>query len=170
MRWLLTRFASLVGTIVAALAGAAASQTLGFIYAYQQRLGGHLDEARRMLDEVRSGAMAAPISEPAAHQQLLAELSHRVDGLRAAYDAIAGAGVFAKPAVFAAHLDYDIAAATMKAFTPTIPIDPASLVFAFLGLAIGWALWQAGEGAVAAMCGRRRAAGPRRLPSGRRPG
>ena len=38
---------SLVGTIIAAIAGLLASQMIAFINAYLQRLGGHLDEARR---------------------------------------------------------------------------------------------------------------------------
>jgi hypothetical protein len=169
MRWLLARVSSLFGTIVAAVCAAAASQTLAFIYAYQQRLGGHLDEAQRSLDGLRSGTIAAA-SDPAARQQLLAEFAHRAADLRAAYDAIAQAGVFAKPASFVAHADYAIASATLNAFTPTVPVDLPSLVFALAGLALGWIAWQSGESAVVRLSRRRRARRSARLPSARSPG
>jgi hypothetical protein len=170
MRWLLARFASLLGHILAALSGAAASQTLAFIYAYQQRLGGHLDEAQRTLDGLRDGTMASAAADPAARQQLMEEFARRVADLRTAYDAIANAGVFAKPAAFAAHADYAVASATLNAFTPAVPVDLPSLVFALAGLAVGWAVWQAGEAAVGRLARRRRLRRADRLPSGRRSG
>lgn len=171
MRWLLARFASLLGTIVAAVSGAAASQTLAFIYAYEQRLGGHLDEAQRTLDGLRAGTIAAVTPDPAMRHELVVEFAHRIAALRADYDAIAHANVFAKPAVFAAHADYAIAAATLNTFTPTIPVDLPSLVFALAGLTLGWAVWQAGEGIVGRLSGQRHRNGRSdRLPSGRRTG
>ena len=163
--------AGYVRNVVAAVSGAAASQTLAFIYAYEQRLGGHLDEAQRTLDGLRAGTIAAATPNPAMRQELVAEFAHRVAELRAGYDAIAQASVFAKPAVFAAHADYAIASATLDAFTPTVPVDLPSLIFALAGLAVGWAVWQTGEGVVGRLSARRRRVGRSHgLPSGRRPG
>lgn len=141
MQWAFRKLAALAGTIVAATAGAGASQIMAFIQVYLQRLGGHIDELRRTLDGLQSGAIGKGISDGAARQQLVDSFAHRLGELETARDAIAHAGAFAKPAIFAMHVDPEIAAATMDAFTPAVPLDTPSIVFALAGMALGWVIF-----------------------------
>lgn len=155
MRWMFAKLVSLIGTIAAALLGAAASQTLAFINAYQQRLGGHVDEARRTLQGIQHGTLAGPPTDPAARDQLAQVFTHRLAELQEAHQAILQAGVFRKPMAFIGHMDREIASATLDAFTPAVPLDLPSLVFALAGIAIGWALWETGRGAAGSLVRRR---------------
>lgn len=160
MRWLFGKLVALAGTVLAALAGAAASQSLAFIHAYLQRLGGHLDEARRTLAGLRSGELTGTALDPVARDQLIASFQHRVAELDASRAAIDDAGVFAKPFVFLAHYDRTIAAAAMDRFTPAVPLDLPSLVFAFAALLLVWLVWESGRGAIGRRRERRRTAAP----------
>ena len=136
MEWLLRKLDTLIGAVFAGIAGAAASQLRAFMVQYLQRLGGHVDEARRAYDAVLNGeryqAMAAPARELIAQDAL-----NRLDELRGAHDAIQGAGLLAKPFIFASHLDLAIAGRTWETFTPALPVDLAGLVYAAMGLLVG---------------------------------
>ena len=114
-----------------AVAGAALlSQGPEFIQQYQQRLGGHLDEARLMLKQVP--ALAARVAE-----------------LTQAHDALAKSQGFAKPWMLARHLQADIAWTALGNFRPAAPLTLEGVYYASLGLvlAVGlaWlhlALWR----------------------------
>ena len=66
-----------------------------------------------------------------------------MDYLETAQSAIAHSGPFTKPANFISHMDNDIALATLHAFTPSLPLDVPSLIFAGLGIVLGLLLWGA---------------------------
>lgn len=129
------------GAGVAGTAGAAASQTQAYVQAYLQRLGGHLDEARRTLDGLQSGAIGNGITDQAARNQLIDSFAHRVGELEAARAAIQQAGPFTRPFQLAAHLDDAIARAALDNFTPAIPVDAPSLIFAAAGVIVGFVIW-----------------------------
>src|SRR5580658_9093907 len=93
------------------------SQIPEFMQQYLQRLGGHLDEARRQLGQLREVAVQSNVTldqliantsanaDPAVARLggVLRETAARVDILTADSLAIQGASLFAKPFVFLRH-------------------------------------------------------------------
>ncbi|HEY4135759.1 MAG TPA: DUF2937 family protein [Alphaproteobacteria bacterium] len=140
MSWLLRKFDSLAGTAVAATTGLAASQAQAFSAAYLQRLGGHLDEAKLTLEKMRSGDY---LGQVAADMQaaMVTAAERRVEELRQAYDAIAGADPLWRPLTLLRDADPAIAKATFAVFQPALPLDSASLISALAGMVLGWLLY-----------------------------
>ena len=89
-----------------------------FLQQYLQRLAGHLDEARRLVEQ-------AP------------QLSGRVADLTLARDALANAAARAKPIAFARHPHVDIAWRTLDDFRPALPLTMEGLAWAVVGVVIG---------------------------------
>ena len=148
MGWLLEKTDRLVGTIFAAAAGVAASQFQAFVLAYLQRLGGHLDEARRMareLDLRRSAGEAAP------SEQVTSMLQQRIAELETAIRAIEQANPYLKPVAFFMHMDTEIAAAAAVNFTPALPLNAPSAIYAFAGAVLGWIVWELAKWPVTAL-------------------
>jgi hypothetical protein len=141
MNWLLGTFDRLIGTVIAAVTGLAASQTQAFIQAYLQRLGGHLDEARTSYEKLQSGQFL-PGADALSQQRMAEAFGHRVDELSQAYSAIADADVFERPFRFIAHMDRAIAEATLTNFNPSLPLDSASLVYSLIGIMLGWLIYE----------------------------
>jgi hypothetical protein len=131
------------------------SQLPEFFQQYLQRLGGHLDEARRQLEQFRltaaqSGmtldrliADAGSQQDPALARlgQVMADTSHRVDELAAAESALHGSSAWSRPFVFFRHLDPAIARATWAVFRPAVPTTLEGLAYAGLGLVVMLALY-----------------------------
>ncbi len=124
------RIDRLIAAGLATLAGGAGSQLIAFVQQYQQRLGGHLDEA--LLFQQRILALAGGDGG----ERLVEAAAARVAELQRAADAIAGAGPFAKPFVVLGHLDRAIAAGTLKDFQPALALDSASLGYTAAGAAL----------------------------------
>lgn len=99
----------------ACLGAALFSQIPAFLQQYLQRLGGHLDEARRL-------------REQAPH------LLTRVDELRMAHDSLLMAEPLAKPFVALRHLQKDIALRAFEFFQPALPLTLEGLLYAGTGL------------------------------------
>jgi len=159
MGWVLDKIDRLAGTLFAALLGVAASQFQAFVQAYLQRLGGHLDEARRMAHEFET---RGGVGDAAPGEQVVAVLQQRIAELEAAIRAIGEANPYMKPVAFFAHMDPDIAAAAAKNFTPALPLDTPGLVYAFAGAILGWAVWEIVKWPVRAALSRDRSGGPER--------
>jgi len=131
------------------------SQLPEFIQQYVQRLGGHLDEARRQLGQfqeiaAKSGLtfdqlMAKSQDNPEATVARLGRLMHdtadRVDALSAADAAIRDASVFSRPLVFLRHVDLSIARATWSVFKPAVPTTIEGMVYAAIGVLVILALY-----------------------------
>jgi len=94
------------------------AQAPEFLQQYLQRLGGHLDEARRMVEQ-------AP------------QLAARVAELAVARDALTGAAAWAKPVAFLRHPHIDIAWRTLDDFRPALPLTVEGLAWAVAGVVIG---------------------------------
>ena len=141
MEWLLRKVDTLTGAFVAGAGGAAASQLQAFILQYLQRLGGHVDEARRAYDAILTGeryqAMAAPARDLIAQDAL-----GRLNDLEGARDAIQEAGLLTKPFAFIAHIDLEVARGTWQSFAPVLPVDLAGLLYAGMGLVAGLVLYE----------------------------
>lgn len=143
MGWIANKLDSLAGTIIAVVTGVTSLQVPAFMHAYLQRLGGHLDEARLGLAAIKSGQVGSSIDEAVLRERLTIASQERVAYLETAQSAITDAGPFTKPVSFVAHMDNDIALATLHAFTPSLPLDVPSLVFAMVGIILGWLVWAA---------------------------
>ena len=141
MRWIVAKISTLIATVIAAIFGGAASQAVAFTNAYLQRLTGHLDEARRYLENLRSGEVGRIVTEPVARDQLLEVFQRRVTDLEAARDAIVNANAFMKPIICFYNFEEDIGSGTLDSFVPAIPLDLPSLVYGVVGIAIGLLLW-----------------------------
>jgi hypothetical protein len=141
MHWIAARLSVLLTTLFAVITGATMSQSVAFTNAYLQRLGGHIDEAKRQLESVRAGDIGQLVTEPATREQLLEIFQRRVSDLEAAREAIANANVFVKPLTCLFNLDAEIASGTMSAFVFSVPLDIAGLFYGLLGFAVGWGLW-----------------------------
>jgi hypothetical protein len=108
-----------------------ATQLPAFIHQYLQRLGGHLDEARRGVANLR-----------------LADL-------QSAYDALRGADALHQPFVFFNHLDIEIARRVLSDFHPALPFDTVSLIYGASGLFFGLAVYEIVKLPVRLIFGRR---------------
>lgn len=142
MRWAWAKILTLIGAAIAALGAASAAQGPAFVQAYLQRLGGHIDEARRTLGELSGGSAARIVGDGEARDQLVGAFAERLDELEASRSVIEGAAPLWRPMALALHGDRDIASAAAEAFTPALPLDAASLLYALAGLILGWGVWE----------------------------
>lgn len=126
------------------------SQAPEFMQQYLQRLGGHLDEARRQLAHFKQIADQAGISldnfinqtsvnaEPTVAKLggVMKDTADRVSDLAAAQDALQHASLWTRPFVFFRHLDLGIAQGTWSAYQPGVPTTFEGLVYALLGMLV----------------------------------
>jgi hypothetical protein len=126
------------------------SQAPEFMQQYLQRLGGHLDEARRQLAHFQQVATQAGItlerlivqttanSEPTVAKLggVMRETAARVDTLAATQDALQHASLFTRPFVFLRHLDPGIAHGTWSIFKPAVPTTVEGLFYAIAGMLV----------------------------------
>ncbi|MFI5356580.1 MAG: DUF2937 family protein [Opitutales bacterium] len=126
------------------------SQAPEFMQQYLQRLGGHLDEARRQLahfqqvaaqagitlDRLISQTSASPEPTVAKLGGVISETTARVDTLAAAQSALQDASLWTRPFVFLRHLDPAIAHATWSIFKPAVPTTAEGLVYALAGMLV----------------------------------
>jgi len=147
----LDRVLCVVGTV-------AFSQIPEFMQQYVQRLGGHLDEARRQLGQFHNAAEQSGITldrliaqtssnSDAAVAKLggvMTEAVTRVDELQAAQNAILTASIWERPFVFLRNVDSDIARATWQIFKPAVPTTVEGLVYAGIGMLVLLLVYHAG--------------------------
>jgi hypothetical protein len=148
------------------------SQIPEFMQQYLQRLGGHLDEAKRQLLQFRHVAEQSGltldrlISQTVAnHDAAVAKLGGvmtdavvRVDTLQSAHDALLHASLWTRPFVFARHLDHEIARGVADVFKPAVPTTLEGLVYAAIGMVVMVSIYHFGlRYPVRAVARRRRA-------------
>ena len=129
----LDRVLCVLGTI-------AFSQIPEFMQQYLQRLGGHLDEARRQLSQFHTAADAAVAKLGGVMSGAVA----RVDELAAAQSAIQTASLWERPFVFMRNMDPQIARATWQIFKPAIPTTVEGLVYAAAWMFVLLTIYHAG--------------------------
>ena len=134
------------------------SQVPEFMQQYLQRLGGHLDEARRQLQQftdtaAQSGltlerfiAQTAANAEPAVAKLggVMTGTVERVADLAAAQTALQNATIWSRPFVFVARLDLPIARATWGIFKPAVPTTIEGLLYALAGMLVLLAFYHFG--------------------------
>jgi hypothetical protein len=150
------------------------SQLPEFFQQYVQRLGGHLAEAQRQLEQFRQAArqsglnldqLAADVGAQkdaaVAHLgRVIVETHARVDALAASEAALRNASAWARPFVFLGHVDPGIARGTWEAFKPAVPTTAEGLAYAAVGMVAMLAAYHVGVRALAASMRRRWAGGP----------
>lgn len=148
IRSVLSAVESVLDRVLCVLGALLFSQVPEFIQQYLQRLGGHVDEARRQLERLRTAAEqsgltldqlsahAAANSDPAVVRlgSVVGQAAGRVDSLAAAEQAIRGASAFARPFVFMRELDPAIARSTLAVFKPAMPTTLEGLAYAIFGM------------------------------------
>ena len=148
---LLDRALCVIGTVIF-------SQIPEFMQQYLQRLGGHLDEARRQLQQFHQTAEQSGLTldrliiqttanaDPAVAKLggVMTEAVTRVDTLAAAQAAIHDASLWTRPFVFLRHMDPAIAHATWSIFKPAVPTTLEGLVYAVSGMLVLLGLYHLG--------------------------
>lgn len=167
MSWIARKLDNLGSAVTGGSGGMALSQAPAYAHAYLQRLGGHIDEARRLVDRVRSGE-ALPTLDPDSRAQAVAELAGRVADLQAARDALMDAPAWLRPVLMLRHGDPTIAGRALEEFTPALPLDGASLAYTALGVVLALLAWELLKAPGAMALRRRRTTGDRRPAPGRR--
>lgn len=135
MSWIGRKFDNLGSAVAGAGGGMGLSQAPAYTHAYLQRLGGHLDEARRTLDLVERGVLVPDLT-PAEREQAVTGFAERVAELESTYAAIDQAPSLLQPLTMMRHADPDIAGRAWEAFTPAIPVDMPSLVYTAVGVLV----------------------------------
>lgn len=157
-RGFLSIFDSLTDRILCVVGAVLLSQGPEFMQQYLQRLGGHLDEARRQLAVFQKTADQAGltldkfISQTAANADpavaklggVMADAAERVTSLQSAHDTLLQAALWERPFVFVRHLDTGIARATAAVYQPAVPTTAEGLVYALAGMLLMLALYHFG--------------------------
>lgn len=134
------------------------SQAPEFMQQYLQRLGGHLDEARRQLAQfediaTQSGlTLARLIAQTSADRDaatarlggVMRDSLARVSELQSAHDSLAHASLVERPFVFLRHADLGIVEGTWHVFQPAVPTTVEGLVYALAGMLVLLALYHGG--------------------------
>jgi Protein of unknown function (DUF2937) len=138
----------LIDRVLCLLGAVAFCQLPEFIQQYLQRLGGHLDEARRQLAQFEAVAAQSQLTLPQFIERTAANTdtavarlggvmqsaADRVTELSAAESALRNASLWEKPFVFFSHLDPSIASATLDVYKPAVPTTVEGLVYAAAGM------------------------------------
>jgi hypothetical protein len=144
--------------VLCVLGTVAFSQIPEFMQQYLQRLGGHLDEARRQLRKFQEAAEQSGLTldrlitqtgsnaDPAVAKLggVMSESVTRVEELQAAQNALMSASMWERPFVFLRNMDPDIARATWQIFKPAIPTTIEGLIYAAAGMLILVTFYHAG--------------------------
>lgn len=141
MEWIAQKIDTFIAAIIIAVFAVAASQSQIFVVQYTQRLGGHIEEARAHLSQVQTGLRYRLMSDT-VRGELEADAKHRANELQAAYDSIAKANTFAKPIVLIRHADPTMLKGTWHDFVPALPLSSESVVYVFVGMLLGFFLYE----------------------------
>ena len=134
------------------MAGLAASQGPEFAQQYRQRLGGAIDELRRVATRFESDAQASGLSREAAITRLrqqsepvaraqgdaMEQIGDRLSALETQRDAFAEAGPFSRLLVMLHRIDPGLAQATYLDFEPAWPATTEGLATGGAGFVAGW--------------------------------
>jgi hypothetical protein len=146
-----------------------ASQGPEFTQQYRQRLGGAIDELKRVVQQVdedaqrtgqtREGAIGRMAGDPNDFTRLRAEAARsdieRLERLERQRQGFEQAGPLTRVLVFARDLDAPLASRTYDDFVPAVPTTEAGLLSAAFGFVGGWALLYVLVGLIRTLFGRR---------------
>lgn len=142
MSWLTRRLDHLGSAAAGGVGGLGFSQAPAFTHAYLQRLGGHIDEARRTIDRLAAGDIL-PWLGGEGREQAVAELTLRLAELERFQHVLLDSPAIMRPFTLIRHADWSIARGAAEAFVPSVPIDPASIVWTLIGVILAALTWDA---------------------------
>ena len=165
------RVAGTLGLAFGLLGGVTASQAPEFTQQYRQRLGGAMDELRRVVQRFDADAQATGQTRDGALSRLRADgdelvrrqgdamQTHvtRLDRLERQSQAFTEAGPFRRMAVMVRDFDPAIARAAYQDFQPAVPVTLEGAVTAGTGFVAGWGGWMLAASGIRALFRRRRA-------------
>lgn len=136
--------------VLCVLGALAFSQAPEFMQQYLQRLGGHVDEARRQVSQFRQAAQQSGVTldqlitqtnataNPAVAKlgAVMSDSTARLATLESSQAAIAQASVFERPFVFLKNVDANIAQATWNIYKPALPTTAEGAIYAVVGMMI----------------------------------
>jgi len=140
----MARIRALIGLTGLIAAGLLSAQMPAFVQQYLQRLGGHLDEARLFASQL-ADETALPDLPAESRQMVAISTDRRVARLARAHDAIAGAPELARPLIFVAYVDGDIATAAIERFQPGLPITLGGALYGGAGALLLFACYAGGR-------------------------
>ena len=141
MDWFWRKLDTLLGAVGVAGSGVAASQAQAFMVQYVQRLGGHLDEAKLVLNNIQHG-LRYQLMSATVRKELEAEATRRVGELQSAYTAIADASFFAKPFQLLRYADPLMITGTWRDFTPMLPANADGIAYVIAAMILGFAVYE----------------------------
>lgn len=156
MSWMTRRLDNLGSAVSGGAGGMGLSQAPAFTQAYLQRLGGHIDEARRTLEGVQAGTVL-PRLGPESRAEAVTDLAARLRDLETARAAILDAEPWTRPLAMLRHADTTIAGRTFDEFTPAVPLDAASLLYTAVGVILALLVYELVKAPGAVMLRRRHA-------------
>ena len=141
MSWLTRRLDHLASAAFGGAGGISFSLAPAFTQAYLQRLGGHVDEARRTVEQVTAGELL-PWLAPEGRATAVAELQLRLDELTALQQHIRDAPDLLRPLALLRHGEWSIAERAAGDFVPAIPLGIASLTWTGIGIVVAVVLYE----------------------------
>jgi hypothetical protein len=146
----------LVDRVLALVGAIAFAQFPQYFAQYIQRLGGHLDEARRSVSQYQNVAASYSMSLQeyinihltsgnkifVSTGKVISGLVERLQHLESAFRALHDSTPWNRGWVFLREMDSEIARRTWENYTPGVPTTAEALVYALIGLLIGWGLYQ----------------------------
>ncbi len=128
-----------------------------FIQQYLQRLGGHVDEARRQVGQFKQAAEQSGVTldrliaqtntntDPAVAKlgNVMSSANLRLVELESSQSAISQASLVERPFLFIRHVDTEIARATWSVFKPALPTTVEGLIYAVTGMVLILCLYHA---------------------------
>lgn len=158
----LRAFESLIDRAFAIIGSITLVQFPQFYAQYLQRLGGHLDESRRIVSEYTKTAAtfnltlqeyirvhltsANPVFQSTG--TIIENTLTRLADLENSFQALKTATLYNRWWVFLRNLDPAIFKQTCSEFTPGLPITFESLAYALVGLLVAWGIYQGTKGLI----------------------
>ncbi len=150
-------FDGMLDRVFSVLGAISFAQFPQFVQQYLQRLAGHADEARRIVERYKLAAERAGMefepyierfrqdSDPviAEHGSIMVEAVERLEFLTQAVAALQQSNMFTRPFVFLANLDTDIGWQAWLIFQPGVPTTVEGAVYALAGIAVGLLVYHA---------------------------
>lgn len=152
-----------LGLAFGLLGGVIASQVPEFTQQYAQRLGGALDEMRRVVGRFDADAARAGQSRSGAIGKMTADADpfirdrgsaarddvSRLDRLERQRAALADAGgPLARLGIIASEPDLDLGWSTYVAYRPAVPTTEEGMLTAIVGFLLGWGVFRLGASGV----------------------
>ncbi|WP_068469554.1 DUF2937 family protein [Candidatus Protochlamydia phocaeensis] len=148
---------ALLDRLFVVLGAFAGSQIPEFMQQYTQRLAGHVEELRHLLDGLRQIALhsnksleqyiqkfsASPDPDFARQGEFMQTMLQRWEELNQALLNLVQSPMWERPYVFMRDLNYPIAKATLHAFQPGLNLTIEGLCYTGIGLLIGFGLYKA---------------------------